>query len=70
MEPEMNGVEIGQQLGVESAEATITKVEAYCEYEKQRPMKLQRCRTNRRSSSIDSGAISIELCFRTPRGAR
>jgi len=36
MEPEVNGVEIGQQLGVESAEATITKVEAYCEYEKQR----------------------------------
>jgi hypothetical protein len=36
MKPEMNGVEIGQQLGVESAEATITKVEAYCEYEKQR----------------------------------
>jgi hypothetical protein len=36
MEPEVNGVEIGQQLGVQSAEATITKVEAYCEYEKQR----------------------------------
>jgi len=36
MKPEINGVEIGQQLGVESAEATITKVEAYCEYEKQR----------------------------------
>jgi hypothetical protein len=36
MEPEVNGVEIGQQLGVESAEATITKVEAYCGYEKQR----------------------------------
>ena len=36
MKPEMNGVEIGQQLGMESAEATITKVEAYCEYEKQR----------------------------------
>jgi len=36
MEPGMNGVEIGQQLGMESAEATITKVEAYCEYEKQR----------------------------------
>jgi hypothetical protein len=36
MESEVNGVEIGQRLGVESAEATITKVEAYCEYEKQR----------------------------------
>jgi len=36
MEPNINGVEIGQQLGMESAEATITKVEAYCEYEKQR----------------------------------
>jgi|HubBroStandDraft_5_1064220.scaffolds.fasta_scaffold07449_2 hypothetical protein len=36
MEPEVNGVEIGQRLGVESAEATITKVEAYCEFEKQR----------------------------------
>ncbi|MGH3055689.1 MAG: hypothetical protein ACRDL7_12000, partial [Gaiellaceae bacterium] len=29
-------MEIGQQLGVESAEATITKVEAYCAYERQR----------------------------------
>jgi hypothetical protein len=36
MEPDVNGVEIGKQLGMESAEATITKVETYCEYEKQR----------------------------------
>ncbi len=36
MKFEENGVEIGQQLGVESAEATITKVEAYCAYERQR----------------------------------
>ena len=36
MEREMNGIEIGQQLGVESAEATITKVEAYCDHERKR----------------------------------